>query len=166
MEKSIERISRFEKYTGYKVGSGMMPLFYLRLMHDITFKKSEDVKRWYELNSYPGTSLLDTKEFQDKMMFYYFEYPDIYSRVSMLFQLGFSPSLYALKPDKNEWETKIWPESLKDIKFINNLGIYWVGYADEKEKAKQFLIEFSGKDFSEPAEYLQWWRREHKGYSI
>ena len=67
--------------------------------------------------------------------------------------------------DSSEFN-KIWPEALKDIKFINAIGIYWAGYPDEKIKAKEFLKQFSKEDFAEPEKYLQWWRNVYHNFGI
>jgi hypothetical protein len=50
------------------------------------------------------------------------------------------------------------------IRFTNSIGIYWVGYPNEKLKAKEYLKEFSGEDFAEPEKYLQWYRMKYFGY--
>ena len=40
------------------------------------------------------------------------------------------------------------------------MGVYWIGYPDEQAKAKSYLKEFSGQNYSDPDQYLKWWRRE------
>ena len=50
------------------------------------------------------------------------------------------------------------------VKFTNSIGIYWFGYPDEKIKAKEYLVKFSGEDFAEPEKYLQWYRMKYYGY--
>ncbi len=50
------------------------------------------------------------------------------------------------------------------VKFTNSIGIYWFGYPDEKVKAKEYLVKFSGEDFIEPEKYLQWYRMKYYGY--
>jgi hypothetical protein len=59
---------------------------------------------------------------------------------------------------------KDWQLALPRMKFINCIGIYWVGYPDEKVKAKEYLVKFSGEDFAEPEKYLQWYRMKYYGY--
>lgn len=50
------------------------------------------------------------------------------------------------------------------VKFTNSIGIYWFGYPDEKIKAKEYLVKFSGEDFEEPEKYLQWYRMKYYGF--
>jgi hypothetical protein len=53
---------------------------------------------------------------------------------------------------------------MQRAKFTNSIGIYWIGYPDEKIKAKEYLVKFSGEDFTEPEKYLQWYRMKYYGY--
>ncbi len=53
---------------------------------------------------------------------------------------------------------------MQRAKFTNSIGIYWFGYPDEKIKAKEYLVKFSGEDFAEPEKYLQWYRMKYYGY--
>jgi hypothetical protein len=53
---------------------------------------------------------------------------------------------------------------IQRVKFTNSIGIYWFGYPDEKIKAKEYLVKFSGEDFAEPEKYLQWYRMKYYGY--
>jgi hypothetical protein len=53
---------------------------------------------------------------------------------------------------------------MQRVKFTNSIGIYWFGYPDEKIKAKEYLVKFSGEDYAEPEKYLQWYRMKYYGY--
>ena len=53
---------------------------------------------------------------------------------------------------------------MQRAKFTNSIGIYWFGYPDEKIKAKEYLVNFSGLDYAEPEKYLQWYRMKYYGY--
>lgn len=55
---------------------------------------------------------------------------------------------------------------IQRAKFTNSIGIYWFGYPDEKIKAKEYLVKFSGEDFAEPEKYLQWYRMKYYGYEF
>jgi hypothetical protein len=68
--------------------------------------------------------------------------------------------------DTAEWNNKLWPEAIKNIKIINAIGIFWAGYPDEKIKAKEYLKNINGQDFAEPEKYLQWWRNVYHNYGI
>lgn len=63
-----------------------------------------------------------------------------------------------------KWKNEGLPLIFKKIKFTNSIGIYWIGYPDEKEKAKKYLMEYSGQDFDEPEKYLQWYRKNILGF--
>ncbi len=49
------------------------------------------------------------------------------------------------------------------IRFTNSIGIYWFGYPEERIKAKEYLVKFSGEDYQEPEKYLQWYRMKYFG---
>jgi hypothetical protein len=53
---------------------------------------------------------------------------------------------------------------MQRVKFTNSIGIYWFGYPDEKIKAKEYLVKFSGEVYAEPEKYLQWYRMKYYGY--
>jgi hypothetical protein len=61
------------------------------------------------------------------------------------------------------WDT-IWPKSFRHILFFNSLGTYWIGYPDEKAKARAYLYQFSGQIFDDPIQYFQWYRKEYYGF--
>jgi len=163
IEKSIEQVGQFEKLTGYKAGTGRVPLYYLNSILRTDFKTSEEIKKWYEGGRFKGFDTFDSS-FSDKLSNFAIQNFVNFYYQSQLPQIGFYPpvSEYLAK----NWKKEIWPEVLSNIKFINAVEIFWVGYPDEQEKAKKFLKEFSGKDFDEPALYLQWWRKEYCKFEI
>jgi hypothetical protein len=81
-----------------------------------------------------------------------------------LHNLGFRLSQLLPPPDSATWWQKIWPEEIKHVKFINAVGIFWIGYPDEKAAAKKYLMEFSGQDLDEPGEYFKWYRKKYYDY--
>ena len=168
LEKTIDRVSMFEKLIpGYKAEAGLMPLYYLSLITGKNFKSSKALKDWYSKGEFKGFKMLDTKEFYDNIFSYYLKY--VYDRNSKftLVQLGISGIIHMYESASEKiWKDSIWNQALIDIKIINAIGIYWVGYPDEKNEAKEYLKSATGKDFNEPAEYLQWWRREYRYYGI
>jgi hypothetical protein len=165
IEKSIERSSVFEKFKGYKAGTGIMCLYNLFLPNGTIFRKSDDLIKWYHMGLYKGFAFLDSKTFYNNVYTLYLLYSKSWG-TNQLIQLGFYPSLSEFNPkDESEWEER-WIKELKNIKFLNAVEIFWVGYPDEQMKAKKYLKEFSGKDFDEPAQYLQWWRRDYCKFRI
>ena len=61
------------------------------------------------------------------------------------------------------WKKTELPKIYEQMKFTNSIGIYMMGYPDEKIKAKEYLTKFSNKDFNEPQEYLHWYWKEYFG---
>jgi hypothetical protein len=59
----------------------------------------------------------------------------------------------------DEWLNGPWKTLSPRIRFLQCLGIYWMGYPAEKEKAKEYLIQFSGQKADSPATYLKWYRK-------
>ncbi len=68
--------------------------------------------------------------------------------------------------DTLNWNNQRWPQGLTHIKFFNSITCLWFGYPDEKARAKDYLIEFSGQDFDSPQKYLQWYRNKYYGYDF
>jgi hypothetical protein len=162
IEKSIERTGVFEKFNGYKAGSGKISLYYLNFVYNKKFNTSDDIKKWFEGKEFIGFEIFDSLSYYNYFFTYYLKTSDWYGGKNMLQQLGFYPTINDYRStSKKEWDEKIWPANLKNIKFINAVEIFWVGYPDEQKAAKEYLKEFSGKDFGEPAEYLKWWRKEY-----
>jgi hypothetical protein len=159
VEKSVERIKQFEKFTGYKAASGRSVLNFINIMYNTDLRNYDDIKKWIEDGGPKEFDFLDSNSFYKNIYDYSNRIFEYYYSQSYLPQIGFTPSISSFL--SSNWDNSIWPEALKNIKFINAVEIFWVGYPDEKEKAKKYLTEFSGKDFDEPAEYLQWWRREY-----
>jgi hypothetical protein len=167
IEKSIERVGVFEKYHGYKATSGTKSIKYLNFLFGKKFENSNDIKNWYDTTYFAGFNLMDTKELYDNIHSQYLSMSSNRSAYSLLIDLGFPPSnLRNIQIDENFWRENIWKEAIKEIKFINAIEIFWVGYPDEQEAAKKYLIEFSGKNYNEPAQFLKWWRTEYHNYGI
>jgi len=59
-----------------------------------------------------------------------------------------------------QWKSTKLPTIINHIKFKNAIGLYFLGYPEEKLNAKEYLVQFSGQDFNEPLKYLQWYRRK------
>lgn len=73
--------------------------------------------------------------------------------------MGFGDDFYRFTSVKrSDWDKKIWPDALRNIKILNAIGVYWVGYENEKVTAKDFLVDVSNKNFTEPSKYFEWWR--------
>ena len=134
-------------------------------LHLITGQSFEDPnawKQWLQTHNYDGLQYLESKTFAEQV-FSIFNTPASQNRTVKLMSLGL-PVAFANSSrrfSEDQWFDKVWPKLLPPIKFINCLGIYWLGYPEEKEKAKPFLIEFTAKDFDSPAAYIKWYRRQY-----
>lgn len=131
----------------------------LNLLTGIKFKNSIEADDWIKnYNSYDGLKILDSKEFGDSVI------------AKAKRSNGFRMVLNQMGWDERIMvrdfipEEKDWLEAQPVIKFMNCIGIYWVGYPEEKIKAKEYLVKFSGQDFAEPEKYLQWYRMKYYGY--
>jgi hypothetical protein len=62
---------------------------------------------------------------------------------------------------KEEWKKKRWNKIQQRIKLLNAIGIYWIGYPYEKDIAKKYLIEKTGKDFKAADKYFIWWIKKN-----
>ncbi len=131
----------------------------LFLITGVKFKNSLEVKQWYTHNSFDGIDRLKSDTFREDLFNYYFEDPNNYLRKRQLYELGFGPGVYGKMIPKEEWKT-FETELMKNVRFHNSVSIYLLGYPDEQIKAKEILVEFSGKDFPDAFQYLEWYRKE------
>lgn len=168
-EKSIDKIRIYNNFLpGYK-GSLALSGFFRNLYYltGIKFKDVNELEKWFEKNQNFEFSYFDSKEFKDNIFRIYSTDVNDRRLKSRLIQLGFDESLYGYNSlDTLIWNKEVWPDAIKNIKFLNAIGIYWAGYPDEKVEAKKFLKGFSGEDYKEPEKYLQWWRNVYHNYGI
>ena len=167
IKKSIDLIKKYEPfYSGHKTSAVTYPpIQYLSLMTGKRFWSAESINEWYLEKEFNGLEYLDTEEFKENIFTYYLKtYGGTVNET--LREIGFISKRTEDSYTSRKWFAENWTSALENIKIINAIGIYWVGYPDEKEEAKEFLKSISGKDFTEPTEYFQWWRREYMKYGI
>ena len=104
------------------------------------------------MNKIPKGSYLDVFKNSFKQ---WFDHYGIYFEVSDTFNEYL---------ENDDWRNNFINNWFDQLKFTNSIGIYWLGYPDEKIKAKEYLVQFSGEDFQEPEKYLQWYRMKYFGY--
>jgi hypothetical protein len=167
IERLSEKIDLYEKYLpGYK------PIqFYKRYMQSVfyitgvRFENSGELKHWLKSNpGFNGLERIDSKEYSN---FIYGLFKDTVSKdnVKILNDLGFLEEDFTFySKDSVTWQEN-WKNINKKVKFINAIGIFWIGYPDEKIEAKKYLIEYTREDFSEPDNYLKWFRKKFYNYS-
>jgi hypothetical protein len=168
VKKLSNYVASSEKYLpGYKAFTG-----YWNTLSDLYFvtgrkyKNSEELLNWVDSTKNDNLfERLDSKGFELEMYKLYNESLNNPAATDILREFGFEKNDLNQGPlDTNEWHNKIWVNVQPKIKFINAIGVYRIGYPDEKIKAKEYLVKFSGKDFVEPEKYLQWYRMKYYGY--
>jgi len=86
-----------------------------------------------------------------------------------LYNLGTSYLLYLnqnIIPTEEEWKNIIWKEAQPHLNYFDYVGLFWLGTEFEKEKAKEFLTEFTKESYSEAAEYLEWYYKNKYNYNF
>ncbi len=134
----------------------------LKLLTGENYDEMSQWLAWIKENNYDGFIRLESKEFEEDIYKAYYENPSDRKIKLMLLELGFGPGIMSpqLIP-KTDWG-KTWKEVLSHIKYLNSVGILWVGTAEEKQRAKRYLASaISGakdeKKF-EPEDYLKFFR--------
>jgi hypothetical protein len=87
----------------------------------------------------------------------------------MLFSLGLSPWIYLnsnLNPTKEQWDNNYWKNVPSNMNYFDYVGLFWFGNSSEKLRAKKYLSDFTNKDFTEPAEYLEWYYKNKFNYNF
>ncbi len=135
----------------------------LKLLTGENYDEMSQWLTWIKENNYDGFLRLDSKEFEDDIYKAYYENPSDRKIKLMLLELGFGPGIMSsqLIP-KDEWE-KTWREVLPHIKYLNAVGLLWIGTAEEKQKAKGYLSSAvsgvkDGEKF-ESEDYLKLFRK-------
>ena len=165
-DKTVKRINLLRKaLPGFKAVSNYQGLLQgLKFFTGIGFKSDSELTEWVSENNYDAIDWLYNDKFADniKSMILRYENRRYINPVIRSYGIPIIPdSLYL--PDE-KWIKSELPKLLEQIKFTNSIGIYWFGYPDEKIKAKEYLVKFSGEDFAEPEKYLQWYRKKYFDY--
>jgi len=161
-ERLNEKIQIYEKLLpGYKANQFYAEyLKILRIITGIEFKNCSMISEWLKSNpNFDWLGRFDSKEFSNIIYHLYIDTTFHNSNLWLLSQFGFpdAKQINFMFDDINWIEN--WKELSKYAKFINAIGIYWIGYPDEKAEAKKYLVQTSGQDYNEPEKYLQWYRK-------
>lgn len=127
-----------------------------------SFEDPNEWRQWLQTHSYDGLQHLESTGFAEQV-FSIYNTPASQSRVVQLMSLGL-PAAYAntaRRLSKDQWFDQVWPKLLPAVKFVNCIGIYWLGHPDEQKRAKRILVEFTNRDFDDPALYLKWYRQQY-----
>ena len=147
--------------------------FYLSNIFYITgikFKNDTLLNDWTNKNKFSFLNYLYSNILGDTLFAYIYripldKFPSIFKKyyVSLFSTYGISAipidTCKITKKYLKYWEIHDFRKLMNTVKFTNSMGIYWLGYPDEKEVAKKYLIEYSGQDYDEPVKYLKWYRK-------
>ena len=167
IEKLAEEIEIYEKLLpGFKANqryTGDLQRIYF--ITGEKFENSEELRAW--LDSKPKFNNLerfDSREFSSFIYSVYLESISNYEMKKLLNNYGFLDGDFNLySKDSILWKDN-WTLINQNAKFINAIGIYWMGYPNEKLIAKNYLTDFSAVDYAEPEKYLQWYRKKFMNY--
>ena len=121
------------------------------------FTAAGEWRKWWNRSDFDPCHRLELPEFANQM-FPLCADAIMHGRVeNKLQELGVE--LPSTPPFGKSWEKDIWPEVQKQIKLYNYIGLNLIGTPDEQRMAKAYLIKETGKDFSNPASYIKWWRK-------
>lgn len=163
LDKAMEKIEEAKKWLpGYVAKNNYYSnLYFIFRITGHQFKSDTVLEQWNEKDNFKPTELLYSSRFDSSL----------FPLNQLVFEINrfFSPYGIDINNDSvltflMEWKNKHVPAIIQRAKFTNSIGIYWFGYPDEKIKAKEYLIKFSGEDFAEPEKYLQWYRMKYYGY--
>ena len=165
LEADISRMLYLEKY----LPGALAERYYneakesLQMLTGQKFNKIDEWQNWIKKNDYNGGTRLDSKEFENYIFDNYYENPTDNKIKLELYKLGFGPAILSkqLIP-KSEWE-KVWKDVIPKIKYIDAVGLLWVGTPKEKVEAGKYLLTMvhgfkAGQKF-EPQNYLKLYRK-------
>jgi hypothetical protein len=165
IEADIRRMQYLEKY----LPGALAERYYneakesLQILTGQKFNKIDEWQTWVKENNYDGIIRLDSKEFEKEIYNNYYGNPDNNKIKLQLYKLGFGPAILStqLLP-KSDWE-KVWKDVLPQIKYLDAVGLMWLGTTKEKVEAGKYLLTMvhgikSGQKF-EPQDYLKLYRK-------
>ncbi|MEN6425534.1 MAG: hypothetical protein ABFE13_09235 [Phycisphaerales bacterium] len=131
----------------------------LRFITGQSFENASQWRQWAAQNPYDGFARMDSSEFGEAIRRECCQ-PMNRQRSAMLASLGLPAAYYGRQKQisPEQWRDA-WPKLSPRVRFLQCLGVYWVGYPQEKQKAREYLIQFSGQDLESPAMYLKWYRK-------
>ncbi len=160
IEHAIKRLGELENLlTGYDAKKEydeiMEKLF---IITGQKFTNIEELKSWYDKNSFIGLKRIKRVEFADQLFHYWQANLGNRKAQKLLNELGFGAGVFGEPIDTSEYK-KTEEGAVEYWTYNNALSVYWLGYPDEKEEAKNILIQYSGQNFSNPEQYLEWGRK-------
>ncbi len=133
------------------------------------FQNVDDFGQWIDTNK---TTLFDRISSQSfsKYLFSLASYDPKKNNSfrNILVSIGFGPGLYNLEyiPTSEEWNSTLWPAAANHVKYLNAVGLLWVGNDNEKIIAKKYIYDLSKLEFQNPSESLEWWYARYCNYTF
>jgi hypothetical protein len=139
----------------------------LRVITGRSFETAAQWKQWAEQNPYDGYARIDSNAFAEFVRSECCQ-PMNASRSTMLASLGLPPQYCGRQQQipPGQWRDTVWPKLRPRVRFLQCLGIYWVGDPAEKARAREYLVEFSHQEFVSPEAYLKWYRETCLGVTF
>ncbi|HVO75220.1 MAG TPA: hypothetical protein VMT35_14415 [Ignavibacteriaceae bacterium] len=137
----------------------------LKLLTGKNYNSINQWSAWIKNNNYDGFLRLESNEFKNDIYKAYYEDSSDQKTKLMLLELGFGPGIMQQQLiSKEEWEN-VWKEVLPQIKYLNEVGLLWIGTAEEKQKAERYLSAVVGgvkvEERLEPQDYLKLFRKHY-----
>ncbi len=131
----------------------------LNIMTGQSFKTAKQWGDWFKSHKYNWLSRLNSKAFEDQIIADFYKQGNDYQKRMDIYYLCV-PVLYARQPSKIDTATwrDSWNRILYNIECVNAIGIYRIGFPDEKREVHQWLVDHTGRDFRTADRYLKWWR--------
>ncbi len=148
--------------------------YYDIALNSLKFISGEDydtIEQWETWHKNSNKILLyrlDTEEFSNQIWDYYLKNITNPKNLHRLHSFGFGPGIMNTKSiiSRDEWNNKIFPNVLPNLKFLNAVGLYWFGNNAEKKLAKKYLKNYTNLNYYYPAEYLKWWRNNYINHDV
>ncbi|MHB8335844.1 MAG: hypothetical protein ACYDEE_00305 [Ignavibacteriaceae bacterium] len=161
IEADIKRMSFIEKY----LPGALAERYYneafesLKLITGEKFKDLSEWKNWFEKSNYDGFKRLNSDDFAKQIFDEFYQNTNNKEVRNQLYKLGIGIGILDINniPSKDSWKDLVWPEEFNYIKWLNTIGMLWVGTTEEKKEAKEFLVRYTGKNFSVPQDYLKYY---------
>jgi hypothetical protein len=165
IKADINRMEYMEKYFPGNLAEGYYNIARqsLQLLTGRNYWTTKEWENWAKENKYNGISRLESKEFKQELFNLYFNNSTDVNIKWQLYSLGFGEDIISKNQlSESEWE-RAWTDALPKIKYLNWIGLYWIGTKKEKLYAKNNIDKFIGTTkYSgnyQPEEYLKIYRK-------
>jgi hypothetical protein len=162
---SIKRLEFLQRHQSGAMGSRFykQAIRTLEFLSDTDFSTPAEWRSWYEVHRLEGLRSDRVRNRLSTDCANALGTPELPSYIDDLVGLGFDPRIGSPTMTRQEWDkcfNDMWPQ----IAFLNAIGVYWVGDAEEQSEARAYLIEASGESYQKPSQYLKWWR--HRFFNV